>query len=398
MLPVLAATSGCLAGRGRADAAGAPAGTPRSQDGTLCQGQPCGAANPLVSRVQIIGSGARPRWSPSGDQLVFDRKNPDGFFDVYVSDPQGTMLRTLTEGKGGIGQRSNGNAVFHPSGDYVVFLSEEEDHFGERMPWLGDPGIGLFSNLWATDPAGSRFWKLTDIPIKRSAADRTPAMATVNPRFASDGSVLVWTERYAEGGHHNWGRWRIKMADFVVADGTPRLENERIAFTPSVGNYVTAMAVLGPDRLLVAGNLDGQHEFGMDQYVLTPSTGEVTNLQNLPDSWEEDASVSPGGRIVYMTNVDSPFKLDFGRADWAAQPRTREYWMVDADGSSNRQRLTSFNDAGAPEYVGRRAIVAASDFSPDGRALAGTIGIDLGDDQTAKIDLRIVLIEFVDPL
>jgi Tol biopolymer transport system component len=346
----------------------------------------------------IIGSGVRPRWSPSGDELIYDRKNADGFFDIYVSDPNGNILRTLTEGKSGINQRSNGNAIFHPSGDHVVFVSEEDDHFGEAMRGLGDPGIGLFSNIWATDPAGSRFWKLTDMPIKRSPTDRTPAMASVNPHFTPDGSALVWTERYAGGGNHNWGRWRLKMADFVIKDGDPRLENERVVFTPSVGNYVTAVTVLGPDRFLVAGNLEGQHEFGMDQYFLTPSTGQFTNIQNSPDAWEEDASISPGGRIVYMTNVDSQFKLDFSRANWATQPRTREYWMVNRDGAGDRQRLTYFNDPSAPEYVGRRAIVAASDFSPDGRSLAGTIGIDLGDDTTAKIDLRIVLIHFTDPV
>ena len=49
---------------------------------------------------------------------------------MYVSDPRGQNVRSITEGRPGVPQRNNGNARFHPSGRYIVFVSEEEKHFG----------------------------------------------------------------------------------------------------------------------------------------------------------------------------------------------------------------------------------------------------------------------------
>lgn len=48
----------------------------------------------------------------------------------------------------------------------------------------------------------------------------------------------------------------------------------------------------------------------------------------------------------------------------------------------------------APECTGRRALVAASDASPDGRRLLGTLGIDAGDGRKHPVILKIILIEF----
>ncbi len=357
------------------------------------------AKNKQVKSIRIIQqTGARPRFSPGGDLLVFDRPNADGFYDVYLSDLRGNVVASLTDHKRGINQRNNGNARFHPSGAFIVFVSEEERHFGVVFKHLADPGVGLYSNLWATDPKGSRFWRLTDTPIKKRLADRVESMAVVNPLFSPDGSMLLWTERYAEGGHGKWGRWRIKAADFVVSGGNPSLRNERVLFTPKTGNYVTAMGFLDPGRLVVAGNLDGQHEFGMDQYVYGLKSRETVDLTNTPEVWEEDSSVAPNGQIVYMTNIDSKYKFNFNNPNWPSQPVEREYYTMNGDGS-RKQRLTYFNDPSAPEYVGNRTLVAASDVSPDGRYIAGTMGVDHGTgDKRENVVLKVILIECSSPL
>lgn len=93
---------------------------------------------------------------------MFDRRNSGDYYDVYLTDLSGNIVASLTENKKRIGQRNNGNAVFHLSGEYIVFLSEEE-HFGVQWKWLGDPGLRPFCNLWVTTRMGSRFWKLTNI-------------------------------------------------------------------------------------------------------------------------------------------------------------------------------------------------------------------------------------------
>ncbi|MGH9161010.1 MAG: hypothetical protein ACRD2X_13635 [Vicinamibacteraceae bacterium] len=354
--------------------------------------------SPHIKSIRILQeSGARPRFSPDGKLVVFDRYGRDGFADVFICDLHGEIVASLTDGHDGINQRHNGNARFDPSGRFVVFVSETSRHFGRLLKRLGDPGVGLYSNFYATDLKGRHFWQLTDIPIKRRLADRVPSFATVNPVFGLDGRTFVWTERYAEGGHHNWGKWRLKTAELIVEGGRPRLRDERVLFTPVKGNYVTAMGFIDSHRLLVGGNLDGQHEYGMDQYVLQPASGRFVNLTNSPGSWDEDGSVAPNGRIVYMSNRDSRYRFDRTRGDWFTQPVQREYYLTDASGT-RVDRLTRFNDPDAVEYLGNRVLVAASDFSPDGRYLAGTMGVDQGRGAKREdVRLQTILIELAKP-
>lgn len=355
----------------------------------------CPAKNSRIRDIRVLQpEGARPRFSPSGDLVVFDRRNPDGYFDVYLSDLEGNIVGSLTEGKEGIGQKNNGNAVFHPGGAYVVFLSEEEGHYLEEYSWSGDPGIGLFCNLWATDPEGSRFYRLTDLPMKRGPADKTPVTAITNPLFSPDGSTLFWTERFDQGGR--WGKWRIKAARFRVENGTPALGDERVVFTPARGNYVTAMGFLSPEEMVVAGNLDGRHEYGMDQYIFNLETGELRNLTRTPEYWEEESSVTPGGKIVFMSNADSGYRFDFGDPAWWSQPMERDYYLMDPYGGG-MERLTYFNDPQAPEYRGGLTLAVAADISPDGRMLAATLADGSG---RAGRDARmtVLLCEFAEPL
>ena len=371
--------------------------TQASTDVAFCEGAPvCAGKNPLIADIRILQqSGARPRFSPDGQRIVFDRKNADGYYDVYLTNLQGQSPIALTDGKSVISQKNNGNSDFDPSGKYIVFISEEEKHYSDNQKWTGDPGMGLFSNLWATDLNGEHFWKLTDIPIKQSLLDGVVVMATVNPLFSPDGSTLYWTERYDEGGNHNWGRWRIQAADFVIGADGPKLENERVFFTPQTGTYVTALGFLSPTEVILSGNLDGQHEYGMDEYVYALQTGELQNLTGTPLFWDEDATVTPSGRIIFMSNFYSSLVYDFSDPAWAAQKMERDYIIVNAD-SSNQQRLTYFNDPAAPEYLGKPVIVAASDVSPDGRYLVATLGVDFGKGRRNMV-LKIVLIEFAEP-
>ncbi len=353
-----------------------------------------GAKNPRIKSIRIIQEeGARPRFSPDGKYFLFDRKNKDGYYDLYVSDLSGITVTHVTDGQAGINQRNNGNGVYHPTKDYIVFISEESTgHYLDNVKELADPGVGLFSNLYATNLSGTKFWKLTDIPIKKSIGDGVPATAAVNPHFLKNGT-LVWTERYAEGGNLNWGKWRLKTAEFVEENGVPKLRNIRVVFTPAKGNYVTFMGELDSDNWILAGNLDGQHEFGMDQYVWNARTGTLKNLTNTPEYWEEDSSLFPDGEIVYMSNIDSQYKFDFAK-DWVSQKTERDYYITDKNGGQ-KERLTYFNEPGALEHSRYAILAAASDISPDGKYLAGTIGVQFGKGSNrGKVTLKIVLIEF----
>lgn len=390
---VVAALIVCLAACGKENAdPGPPQAPPPSPS-------PPGQArnSRILSLTTLHTAAARPRFAPDGRSFVFDRLNGDGYYDLYVSDLQGAITLSVTEGRAGITQRNNGNGIFHPQGNFVVFVSEVPSHFLDELPATSDPGIGLFSNLWAFDVRSSGATQLTSIPIKRDLADPTPAMAVVNPVFSPDGAMLLWTERFSNGGHYNWGSWRLKAADFDLTSGNPVLRNERVLYAPAAGNYVTAMAFLDATNLLVAGNLEGQHEYGMDQYVVNLATQQLRNLTRTPTAWEEGSCVAPNRTIAFMSNVDSKVPLDFGTPDWVRAPIEREYYVTDESGSGT-ERWTYFNDPGAPEYQSRRTIVAACSFSPDGAYMAATIGSDRRSDQVADIELKIVLFAFRTPL
>ncbi|TSC75960.1 MAG: hypothetical protein G01um101430_130 [Parcubacteria group bacterium Gr01-1014_30] len=377
-----------------------PSPTPTPADSSVPTPTPTpikGAQNDRIESMRVIlEEGARPRFSPDGQYFLFDRRNSNDLYaDLYVSDLNGGIVTRLTEGREGVNQRNNGNGVYHSSKNYIIFISEESGHYLDDDKWLADPGIGLFSNLYATDFSGSRFWKLTDIPIKKALGDGIPATATVNPHFLKNGT-LIWTERYAEGGNLNWGKWRLKAADFVEENGVPKLINTRVVYTPANGNYVTFMGELDSDNWVVSGNLNGQHEYGMDQYVLNIRNGSLKNLTNTPEYWEEDSSLTPSGKIVYMSNIDSQYKFDFTK-DWVIQKVERDYYITDRNGGQ-KERLTFFNEPGAVEKSEYAILSVAADISPDGKYMAGTVGVQFGAGKDrGRIVLKIVLIKFKNP-
>src|ERR1700733_11844575 len=358
--------------------------------------------NPNVAQiVNIIANGADAHLAPNAQSIVVDIRTASGYYQLFTSDLSGNVIGNLTVGRTGIGQLDNGNGIFHPSGAYIGFISEVPQHYLSTIPPkgqvpLGDPGIGLFSNLWITDGIG--FWQQTNIPVKQNANDGLPVYATVNPRFTPDGKSVVWTERYANGGSFNWGDWRLKEADLVpLQPKGVALTNERVIFTPqNNGYYVTAMAFISPTELLVSGNLDGQNIYGMDLYSLNLTTGTYTNLTNTPTFWEEGSCIAPSGTIVYMSNKDSAFTYNFNDF-WVGQPMTRDYYSMNADGS-NQQRLTFFNNPSSDDYQSGRAVPPVCYITLGGKTIVATIGRDYGTATQAYVVWQIWLIKLTSPL
>jgi hypothetical protein len=357
----------------------------------------------LIDTISIIQKhAAHGSFAPDNSKIAVDRPNPDYFYDLYVIDLEGNITQSLTDGNPLVNQRGNSWPVWHPTEDYIVFQSEEEQHYGMGNISFSDPGLGFFHNLYAMRIDGDQIWKLTDIPIKQTAGDDIPIYASINPTFNEDGSQLMWTERYDGKGTHNWGYWRVKMADFIIGPNGPELQNITVGLDPQVycGNddceYANGMAFINDTTILLTGNLDGQHVYGMDLYRYELTSKQLTNLLDTPEYWEEGAAYA-NGRIVYMTNIDSEYRLDFNDENWSNQPRTREYWIMNVDGS-NKRRLTYFNSTHSPEYQdlsqGRRTIVAKCNFSNDGSKMIGAVGIDNGGVDTVKITLNLGLFEF----
>jgi hypothetical protein len=366
------------------------------------------ARDPRILDWTILHSnGARPRVSPDGAWLVYDRREPDGRTQVYCSRTDGTDEVPITPGLPGLpgvvagAQTSCGNARFHPGGRFIVFQAAEYPHFLFDQPLIEDPGIGLYASFWAYDLETAAVTRLTTTaPIKQLPFDGLPSLGVANVHFSADGARMIFSARWEESPNlgapdFKFGRWYVAQAD-VIADGRRlALDNVRPLFVPSdpAANYVTYMGAFANGDLLIAGNLDGQHEYGMDLYR-TGAAGQV-NLTNTSEKWEEDATILPSGTVVFMSDEASPYTLDRTQ-NWAFQPNVRDYWIATPTG---KKRLTWFNDPSAPEYRGRRVRVAAVEAAPDGRTLYGTLVDDLSQEpEQARPVLRVLRIRLRDRL
>lgn len=322
--------------------------------------------------------GGRLDWS-SKNVIAFDRKGKDGYFDIYLLRPGSGDERCLTCDRPELPNRQIGQPAWHPDGVWLAFQAQRGGPRG--LPALTDffanPGAGIANDVWVTN--GEKFWHLTNVPRGYGGV--------LHPQFSHDGRQLLWAERVAARGG-KWGRWVLKIADFSVENGTPRLNRIRTLAPGRQQRFYESHGFSKDNRrILFSGNLDGQDETGLDIYWHDLNAERLTNLTNSPNVWDEHAHVSPSDRhIVWMSTRDilegpiDPVKM---RGD---------YWMMDADGK-NQQRITYFNQPGHEQYMGGAGAVAA-DFawSPDGRQIAAYVMTD-----TRNVSGPIKLIEFVEP-
>lgn len=336
--------------------------------------------NSKVKKVSLwAANGARSNISPGNKYAAYDYKGTDEMYDIRLAllDRPERYIE-LTKDKVGIPQLNNGNPTFHPLWPLipiVVFTSEAGDHYLDHIPSVGDPGVGLFHDIWALNVSTGRFYKLTNYPIKMTLEDGIVTTGTIFPRFNTDGTKLLWSHRYASGGGvstaTDWGRWKLVEAPFSVSKGRPSLGTHVTVYDPDVatsgvGNYVVSTAGYIPntDVVVMAGNHDGQHEYNMDLYLLDisqhagaggiGSTG-IANLMPLwgASTWEEGSAICPisvagggfsggaGHKILYMSSKTTPFAINYN-ADWSSQEKWNELWYMTTDGLVKNQ-LTKFN-------------------------------------------------------
>ncbi len=349
-----------------------------------CGGVP--RAGPMT--LQSIGEGLKPEWSPDGQKIAFHRKGADGYYDVYIMNPDGSSESCLTCDKQELPGRNAGCASWHPSGNYLIFTAEKAQHAGGSE--LSHPGIGFNCDIWLMTSDGQHFWRLTDLRTKMNLRDSTPVTGVLGPHFSHDGTRVSWSERIGPGG--KWGEWAIRLADLVWnADGVPRLDNIK-TYQPGEQHRYYESDDFSPDdsKLLFCGNLiSGQDEGEMDIYTLGLNDGKLVRLTEGGRDWNETGHFSPDGRnVVWLSNrgyaIDSSSKSRF----WWERQKT-DFWTMNADGSGKKQ-LTFYNSPGSADYEsvgGRRTMSEYASWSPDGKRLAGGLIIDYNGSTSEKIVL-----------
>jgi Tol biopolymer transport system component len=348
-----------------AGAGGRPSGIAHdASNGPPRSDRPKAEDGPFVKRLTLITEdGGRLDWSARNNVIAFDRLGEDRYFDIFTMDLGGSDVRCLTCDKPGLPNKSIGNPAWHPSGDYIVFQAQNTYRgLGRLTDYFANPGAGVNNDVWVMDRDGRRFWQLTKVEPRSGGV--------LHPQFSSRGDKLLWAERLDS--RNKWGTWSLKVADFVVEEGRPRIRDVR-TLQPGKQHRMYESHGFSPDgrKVLFSGNLEpGQEITSGDIYLYDLSTGDLQNLTQTTDEWDEHAHFSPDGRtIVWMTNKGQPRYIRTG------QPRT-DYWMMNADGS-NKRRLTYFNEQGYPESM--KGAVTAADFawSPDGRRIAAYLITDV---------------------
>jgi Tol biopolymer transport system component len=333
-----------------------------------------------VSSVDIIEeSGGRVSWSPDGEWMAFDQKDTDGYYDIFIMRQDKTGKKCLTCNKKGIiPQKHNGTPGFHPSGKYIVFTAEKQDHQGGSD--FSRPGQGVHNDIWLMTVDGLKFWKLIDLP-------NDPNYGTVHPHFSEYGNKLSWSVMYEKikdifNFKKMIGSWQLKTADFMMTANGPKLSNIKEHQPDVMAFYENHGFSKDGSKLLFSSSHEARWPLDHSLYTIELSTGEIKNLTsvNYRDRfYDEHAQYTPDGKkIIWGTNRDISNK-------------GMDYWIMNADGT-NQQRVTYFNHPTKNQFLPKGKIYHTVDFSihPDGKRIIAWVITDLGKQEgfTAIIHLK----------
>ncbi|MDD5038982.1 MAG: hypothetical protein PHN78_06665, partial [Dehalococcoidales bacterium] len=134
------------------------------------------AGRPIKSISTLIDSRAKTLdWCAFNNMIAFEQYGMDGYVDIHILDPNTGRKSSFTDGNRLCPQKSNGNAAWHPSGEYIVFTAEKESN-PTSLRREAIPGSGYNCDLWLAKVDGSVFWTLTDYPIY--------TRAVIHPHFS----------------------------------------------------------------------------------------------------------------------------------------------------------------------------------------------------------------------
>ena len=203
-------------------------------------------------RAPISGS---PSWSPDGSHIVFD-SNLDGQFDLYMIAASGGALTRLTNNPA-----DDAHGRWSPDGRWVYFMSSRT---GQRQVWK--------------------------IPANGGEAVQVTKNGGVVPFPSADGEFLYYSERAGQRESNGLGGLRRLR----LSDG----KDEQIL--PSVTYMNVALAREG--IYFIPRAVPGEHEA---VYFFSFQTKEITPVVRLTGTVSEGLALSPDGRSLLYTQIDS---------------------------------------------------------------------------------------------
>jgi hypothetical protein len=299
-------------------------------------------------------------WSPDGSRYSVNKEDQKDIFQLYVGK-RGDKGPTCVTGRqvpgGPRPDRHKYMASWHPSGKWIVLGVERAKHDGLWLPAFLRKGwveCGIWMDIYATTPDGTRWYKLAD-----TAGGFTGVPFTADGKLAA-WSIMVDGDIFA---HPAFGVWKLILGEFVEKNGVPSFTNVKDISPPGAvwlepGNF-------SPDgqSLVITSDIGIKDNQGQDQYILNIKTGKLVNLTNSPEIWDEHGVFSPDGKqVLFMSSY--PYRND--PKAWKTLSLKTEFMLINVDGSGLRQ-LTHFNVPGYPESFphGKGAVAACGAWSPE---------------------------------
>lgn len=316
--------------------------------------------------VRIVKLGGLPGiYSPDSSLYLVNKLDKKGVYQIYIGNRNDSNLRCISftgpAGKHRSWKKRNKMQVqWHASGKFIICAVEWDNypelHYTPHKTRLGLLQCGIWMDIYAVTPDGKNWY-----PLVKTVRGFT------GPAFTNDGVKCAWAEAQDSGDlrKDKFGIWKLKLAEFHIANGIPSITGIK-DITPPHTHWVEP-GNFAPDgiSLLLTADQGLADARGQDQYILNVNTGEMKNLTNTPDVWDEHGLFSAdGSKIVWMSSY--PYRSDPN--SYRIIGIKTEFMIMNADGTG-QQQLTHFCEKGYPEYGS--GIAAVGTWMPDGKSIYG---------------------------
>ncbi len=305
---------------------------------------------------QLLDDGGRVAWS-SKNIIAYDHQESSGpqqgYFNVYIVNPNGSGNTCLTcTGSPGASALSGllnmGNPKWSPSGNFLVFQAQNGPSLGSvAANFPGFPGEGVWNDLWATDAAG-HFWQLTF----QGSPNGTSKGGVIYPVFSWDGTKLAWGQQLIPGNPPaDPGVWELAVATWSETRGVPSISSTNY-YQPyqsggTPGYYEPHSFSIDNTTVFFMGDKEtpGTDTYARNIYSFNLATNTLANLTNSLVNWNEYPLALPPAsgtkKLVYML---------YPKAGAGNPNCVSDLWLMNYDGSDN-ERLTFYNDPYSSDYV-----------------------------------------------